>query len=304
MRNSLLRVRTAEDIDNQIEKIFRGLGSPSPPLKLDDVRALLNLDREYYSSRDDSALKEVASKLFVASKQIIARPTILLDAVRKAELKALYIPDQKRILLDQDLPILKHRWNEAHEIGHSVIPWHRSTWLGDDKNTLSEACTAHIEGEANYAAGRLLFFRERFIEEVNDSKPTIESIRALTKIYGNTMTSTLWRVIESSNRTIFGAVSCHPHHLGPDFNAADPLRYFIRSSKFARRFSNTSENNIWSHLQKYCSQAKGGPLGQAEVLLTDDNGEYQEFLFETFFNRYDALTLGVFQRKHSISISA
>ena len=158
MRNLLLRVHTAKDIDAQIEKIFRGLGSPSPPLSLDDVRALLKLDRQYYSSHDDNALREVASKIFVATKQIITRPTILLDAIRKADLKALYIPDQKRILLDKDLPILKHRWNEAHEIGHSVIPWHKATWRGDDKNTLSEACAEHTENEANYAAGRLLFF--------------------------------------------------------------------------------------------------------------------------------------------------
>jgi len=304
LRNLLLRVHTAEDIDAQVEKIFRGLGSPSPPLSLDDVRALLKLDRQYYSSRNDSAVRDVASRIWVAGQQILTRPMLLIDAIRKADLKALYIPDQRRILLDQDLPILKHRWNEAHEIGHSVIPWHKATWLGDDKNTLSEACSANIESEANYAAGRLLFFRERFIQEVNDSKPTIASVKALKESYGNTMTSTLWRVIESSERTIFGAISCHPHKLSDDFNAAEPLRYFIRSPKFARRFSAIHEQEIFGYMQQYCTRARGGPLGQAELTLPDDNGDLHHFSFETFFNQYDALTIGVYQRKHSLLVSA
>ena len=38
------------------------------------------------------------------------------------------------------------------------------------------------------------------------------------------------------------------------------------------------------------------PLGQAELALTDDNGERHRFYFETFFNQYDALTLGRYLR--------
>jgi hypothetical protein len=45
VRNSLLRVHTAQDIDDQVDKVLRGLGNPPPPLSLDDVRALLKLDR-------------------------------------------------------------------------------------------------------------------------------------------------------------------------------------------------------------------------------------------------------------------
>jgi len=291
-----LRVHTAEDIDAQIDKVLRGLGSPPPPLSLDDVRALLNLDRQYYSSKNDGAIREVASRLWVAGKQIIARPMLLVEAIRKADLKALYIPDRKRILIDADLPKLKHRWNEAHEIGHSVIPWHKATMLGDNKVTLSQVCTEHTEGEANYAAGRLLFLRNRFNEQANDSQPTLSLVKNLKEAYGNTMTSTLWRVIETSERTIFGAVSCHPHRLAEDFDAADPLRYFIRSPKFFKRFSRINEDVLWAHMKSYCSWARGGPLGVEEVILVDDNGDPHLFRMETFFNQYDALTIGVYVR--------
>lgn len=296
-----MRVFAAEDIDAQIEKILRGLGSPPPPLSLDDVRELLKLDRQYYSSTNDGPAREIVSRMWVAGQQIVSRPMLLIEAIRKADLKALYIPDKKRILIDADLPVLKHRWNEAHEIGHSIIPWHKNTMLGDDKVTLSQVCTARTENEANYAAGQLLFLRNHFAAESNDSEPTLALVKSLKKDYGNTMTSTLWRFVETSEKTIFGAVSVHPRRLSDEFNQEEPLRYFIRSPKFIHGFSLIDEVVLWSHMQSYCSSARGGPLGTEEVILLDDNGERHLFRMETFYNRYDALTMGVYLKPYPVS---
>ena len=121
MRNVSLGHRTIADIDAQVAKVLRGLGQPEPPIDLRVVRDLLKLDRGYYSTTDDSLLRETFSRMKVAGLQVLLRPTILGDPVRSLSLKALYLPDQKRILLDKDLPPLKHRWNEAHEIGHDII---------------------------------------------------------------------------------------------------------------------------------------------------------------------------------------
>ena len=85
-------------------------------------------------------------------KVLVSTRTSERDAVQNLSLKALYLPDQKRILLDQDLPLLKHRWNEAHEIGHDIIPWHTGMMLGDTEQTLTPACHQIMEAEANYAA--------------------------------------------------------------------------------------------------------------------------------------------------------
>lgn len=301
MRNSLLRTHTAKDIDDQVDKVLRGLGNPPPPLKLEDVRALLKLDKGYYSSTNDGVLREMTSKLYIAGKQILSRPMLLWEAVKKADLKALYLPDRKKILLDEDLPILKHRWNESHEIGHSIIPWHKSAMLGDDKATLSQGCLEHTESEANYAAGRLLFLRERFTDELNSSAPTLKLIRELGKDFGNTATSTMWRSIECSEQILFGAVSSHPRKLGDDFNEAEPLSYFIRSKRFMEKFSGISEDTVWSHMQSYCGWQRGGPLGETEVIFTDDNGSNHVFHMETFFNSYEALTLGVYRRPSAIT---
>lgn len=162
MRNIHLKERTVADIDAQIAKILRGLGDPGPPLDLRIVRELLKLDRDYYSSSDDGLLRETFSRMKVAGIQVLKRPTILKDAVTKLSLKAIYLPDQKRILLDSDLPALKHRWNEAHEIGHDIIPWHAGMMFGDNEQTLTPACHEIMEAEANYAAGQLLFLGRRF----------------------------------------------------------------------------------------------------------------------------------------------
>src|SRR4051794_36690996 len=118
MKNAQIGQHEAADLRKQVDKVLRGLGNPEPPLELGDVRELLRLDRQFFSSSDDSAIREVASKLFIAGKQIIARPTLLVDVIRKAQLSALWLPDRKRILIDSETPLLKHRWYETHEIGH------------------------------------------------------------------------------------------------------------------------------------------------------------------------------------------
>lgn len=111
MKNIIVTGYEAQDIQEQVAKILRGLGNPEPPLKLEEVRELLRLDRRFYSSDNQSAVREVVSRLMVAGKQVVKRPTILFESIRKAKLSALWLPDKKRILLDESIPKLKHRWN-------------------------------------------------------------------------------------------------------------------------------------------------------------------------------------------------
>jgi hypothetical protein len=307
LKNIQLRTPTRADIDERIARILRGLGNPEPPLDLRFVRDLLRLDRNYYSTNDDGVLRETVSRLKIAGKQVLMRPTLLAEAVRKLSLKALYLPDQRRILLDKSLPQLKHRWNEAHEIGHSVIPWHQAMMLGDDEQTLMPLCHAIMEAEANYAAGQILFLRNRFVEQANDVRPNLDEIIKLTKTFGNTMTSTLWRFVELAHPQIplVGLVSGHPHprKRKPDFDAENPCRYCVQSPQFAARFGSTSEGALFAKVVPYCGSQRGGPLGDDEVVLNDDNGDAHLFYFETFFNGHEALTLGVWQRSLNVVVS-
>jgi hypothetical protein len=300
MRNVTLGPRTVADIDGQVAKILRSLGNPEPPVDLRNVRELLKLDRQYFSSTDDGFIQEIISRLKIAGQQVLLRPTLLKEAIHKLSLKALYLPDSRRILIDAEVPELKHRWNEAHEIGHSVIPWHEGIMFGDDQKTLRPHFHEAMEAEANYAAGRLLFMAGRFGEEAKSSGPSIKLIRELGSRYGNTITSTLWRFVEEAEaqKPMVALVTGHPHlsRRKADFDSANPCRYCIQSPLFRANFGRLTDVDMFGIVSGYCGPQRAGPLGEAEVRLVNDEGQRHVFCFETFFNGYEALTLGVWQK--------
>ncbi|AMX98801.1 ImmA/IrrE family metallo-endopeptidase [Mesorhizobium ciceri] len=304
MRNVALGPRTAADIDGQVKKILRGLGNPEPPIDLRMVRELLKLDRQFYSSTDDGFVREVFSRMKVAGQQVLQRPTLLKEAIQKLSLKALYLPDSKRILIDADVPQLKHRWNEAHEIGHSIIPWHEGIMFGDDTVTLTPHFHEEIEAEANYAAGRLLFMSDRFGAEATARAPSLDLIRGLSTQYGNTITSTLWRFVEQAEaqRPMVALVTGHPHRSRrkADFDAANPCRYCVQSPLFRANFGRLTDADLFGIVAGYSGPQRAGPLGEAEVRLVNDDGQRHLFNFETFFNGYEALTLGVWQKSEPL----
>lgn len=296
MKNVVVGNFAAGDLRAQVEKLLRGLGNPEPPLDLRAVRELLRLDLQFYSTTDDGPVREFVSRVRVAGKQIIARPTLLIDVIRKARLSALWVPDRSRILIDATTPKLKQRWYEAHEVGHGLAPWHGDFLYGDPEETLSPMCQEELEAEANYTAGQLLFMADRFTTEASDVVASLSSVRKLAKRYGNTITTTLWRFIEEAhhNRPMVGMVSPNPFadHDGA-FDSHQHRRYCIESPQFKARFSSVSDQHLLAMVDGYISFRRGGPIGEAERVLPDDNGQEQLFHFETFSNRYSFLTLGI-----------
>ena len=296
-KNKILRTKTAADIDKRVERVLQGLGNPEPPLDLRTVRELLELDHRYYSSDDPGILQETVSKLRVGGKQVLLRPILLIEAIRKLDLRALYIPDQKRILIDESQPRLKHRWSEAHEIGHSILPWHKGAMLGDDEHTLVPACHALLESEANFAAARLLFLREKFVSEAIDLPPSLASMKVLKERFGNTYATTIWRCVETwgADTPIVGLITDHPHpgRRKPDFDPKEPCKHFIQSLAFETKFANVPESAVFDQVVEYCSNKRGGPLGESDILLMDDNGEHHVFQFESFHYSHQTLTIGV-----------
>jgi hypothetical protein len=299
LKNQFVDSRSAKDIDKQVEKILHSLGNPEPPLNLDLVRELLKLDRKYYTSTDDGALREFVNKVKLGAKQVLMRPSLIIDAVKNWDLKALYLPDQKRILIDSSLPATKQRWSEGHEIIHSVLPWHEDTTFGDNRGTLTPACYEELEWEANYGAGQLLFLHKHFHENSADLALNLKSFQTLGKQYGNSLTTTLWRVVEGSRFACFGAIHDHPWRTSENFNPAQPIRYLIQSKNYAQVFPQVTEIEIFDAIKSYCSGARGGPLGETLTVLEDIRGERYEFSMETFYNTHDALTLGVCRRKQT-----
>lgn len=289
----------ARSIDQRIDRLLRDLGSPEPPLRIEHVLELLKLDISYYRADDVGIFADIAHRMKIAGKQLIARPELALDALRKAKLSALWIPDGKRICIDDSVPKPKHRWIQGHEITHSITEWHQAFLLGDNESTLDPECHAQLEAEANYGAGRLLFLGDLFAREARDYAPTFESINALKNRFGNTMNSTFWQMVErrDPHHPVFGLVSQHPRY--PDIGEGrDGLawRDFPRSEGFRRKFSRFAAAHAFELIGRHATYRRRGPVIAGTDVILDDNGLAHEVILEGFCNTYSVMTLGVVRR--------
>jgi len=287
----------ASEISEIVGRILRDLGNPEPPLSLQDVRELLKINLKYYSSTEPSVTQELMHKAaLIWNKDVKGVLRHLSSAIHKTKFSAFWSPANRNILIDKEVPDAKHRWIEAHEITHSFTSWHADYLLGDTLQTLDPACHALIEGEANYGAGRLLFLQDRFAQEARDTDLSFNKIKFFADRYGNTIQSTLWRMVEERNPGIpmFGMVSIHPRypeigkHDGPD-----PWRYFIRSLGFRNQFGNVTPGQAYLLIKRKAGWKKRGPIFDGAGFLVDQNGDRREFRIESFSNSHALLSYGV-----------
>ena len=71
---------------------------------------------------------------------------------------------------------------------------------------------------------------------------------------------------------------------------------------FASVSASSRRSNLFAAIVGYCGAQRGGSLGRSELLLQDVNGDRHVFEFETFFNRHEALTLGLWSRSHGARV--
>lgn len=292
------------DIGGHVLRILRDLGNPEPPLNLRDVRALLSLDLQYYSSTDPGLIAELTHRFtLLARKTIPGLGKHLVSALAKSKLCAFWVPDSSQILLDQDVHEAKHRWIEAHEITHSVTPWHRGFLLGDHKQTLDPTCHATIEAEANYGAGRLLFLGDRFGNDARDMELNFGSVKKLADRYENSIVSTFWRMVEerNPNQAVFGMISVHPHHGDVGVHdGPDPWRYFVRSTSFRTQFASIRPSDVFDLVTRHATRRRTGPILLAEDVLVDVGGTAFDYRLEAFSTKHALLTLGIPLRKRPV----
>ena len=81
-----------------------------------------------------------------------------------------------------------------------------------------------------------------------------------------------------------------------------PCKHFVPSPAFRRFFGSATEVALFAAVASYCGRQRGGLLGAAEIVLDDVNGDDHVFRFETFFNGYEALTLGSYLRPVPVSV--
>lgn len=281
---------TARKIDERVQRLLRDVDASEPPLNLDDVRSLLKLDRGYYSADDTDLLRDVLHKLNIGAQQVLVRPTRILDAVRERKLRALWVPEKRKILIDESLHELQKRWAEGHETIHSIIKHHSVLTLGDPEHTLSSSCLERIEAEANFGAGRLLYFGDMYLERLLSGEIELDRIRTLAHEFGNSMKSSLWRAVESLNCAACGVLSVHPWEQGVEKDKR--VDHFIRSELFRNQFARVTEDEVFRKLAKVVHRRGNGSIGDKDVVLTDIGGADHVFRFECFATKYGVMSFG------------
>ena len=147
-------------------------------------------------------------------------------------------------------------------------------------------------------AGRLLFLQDVFVDFVMSHEASFELIKKAKNKFGNTLTSCMWRLVETLPIPAVGIVCQHPHYPKPNFDPLKPCRYFICSPSFFERFAFATEVTVFDLLKKHCSWKRKGPLAACEVELVDDAGARHIFVLEAFNNNYETLCL--FRYSHEV----
>ena len=88
LENIFLDEKTAHDIDTRVAKTLRDIGDPEPPLCLELVRELLELDKGTTRVARAECSRKQLTDFKVAGKQVLRRPGRLWDVVKKFDLKA------------------------------------------------------------------------------------------------------------------------------------------------------------------------------------------------------------------------
>jgi Zn-dependent peptidase ImmA (M78 family) len=313
LKNPIIKDSVKRRIDSSVARMLKDVGAEWPPLDLSEVRRKLELDLQYYSSSDPSHLRQLTHTLKIAGEEFLRKSRPVSWIVEKFGLKGFLFWDLNEIHIDQDLHDLKLRWAESHEIGHRLCGWHKHYLLGDRKSELNPMCHAKIEAEANYASGQLLFLKDRFVEQLMSKQLDFQHLKNLSTSFGNTMTTTLWRLVEEYRgpEAVVGIVSGHPHHRDEGFDALHPCKNVIESPGFRERFSDTTEVELFVKLQEACNWKRGGMISEKEVEMVDNNGESHTFVFESLCTQpkdknnpdgprpFNVLTLAIQQKRIS-----
>jgi hypothetical protein len=87
-----------------------------------------------------------------------------------------------------------------HETGHDQLPWQRElfAWMEESESTLDIAVKEQLEQEANAFASAVMYQCEVFAERASKLPFGIETPLALSKMFGGSVYSSIWRYVTRS----------------------------------------------------------------------------------------------------------
>jgi hypothetical protein len=282
---------TRREIDKIVERILRDADLRKPPIQITDVLEYLKLNRDFYSLDDPTLLRRFAHRLQIGTKKII-------DVVReKVKLAAVWLPNEKRILVDTSLPEPKQLWASFHDSVHTILPWHRDFFLGDTAQSLEHEYQDMLEAEANYGASGLMFGGDVFTAQALDTTPCWQSIEQLKKLHNKSYVTTFRRYVEHSHDVALAGVISTPWWKEKPEDQITCCRHFIRSQTFKREFPSVHSDQLLGSINKFTHPRKWGIAGDFTCAVENIGGDQFEFFAESFFNQHYLMTLLVPQAR-------
>lgn len=276
--------QTRAAIRKTVGDILRGSGNACPPVSVGRLLEFRRVHRRFYDLDNPSFYDELKHKVHVHG-----RP--LLSFIHKIRLVAMSFFDQADIVIDSGLPLIKHDWTTCHELIHQILPWHRVYFMGDTAQTLHPDWQEMLESEANFGAAEMMFCGALFAEEARDTVPCWASVCELQHRYGKSLTATLRRYVDSRPDVPMAMLVSTPRWSVGTEAGSQRCRHCVRSACFEERFGHVSREALLHLVDGVACQRRGGPVADCESVLQDGNGGKSRFRVETFYNRYDLLTL-------------
>jgi hypothetical protein len=288
----MIKDPTKRKIDKAVAKTLKEAGMREPPFLIEDLLDHLELDREFYDLEDPGLLRRFQHKVKV-------KGTILSKIKKTIKLAALWLPDtgRERILVDETLPEPKKKWASFHDTTHSILEWHRPFFLGDTAQTLDPDFQNTLEAEAHYGASGLMFGGNVFTRDALDTTPEWDSIEILKNEYKASYVTTLRRFVQFSHDIPMVFVVSTAWWMTKPDDQEHRCRHFIKSKLFETQFAVISRDIVLNDIDENTTKRRGGAVGEFSLCLPDVNGDLHEFYAESFFNRYDVLTLIVHNKQ-------
>lgn len=278
--------KTRREVEAATWRLLRDAGVTEPPVLVSVIIDHLELHRQFYDLQSPRFLDRAKHRIIVHGRK-------LAEILHRIRLAAVLLYDEDRIVLDAQLPTIKHDWSTCHEVVHRVLPWHKTYFRGDTAQTLDPDWHELLEAEANYGASELMFCGPVFRREAHDLVPGWSRIEDLAKRYGKSKTATLRRFVEHGpDRPMVTLVST-PYWEEKPSDQANRWRHYVPSPRFAQRFSCAEPDVLLRLVDLHSRQRIGGPVADFTCVLHDDDGCQHEFHAESFFNRHYILSLFV-----------
>jgi len=278
---------TQKEIDNVVERILRDSDLRNPPIQIIDILEYLNVHRDFYSLDDPKLLQRLAHRVQIGARKIV---NVVRD---KIHLAALWLPTERRILVDDSQPEPKRVWASFHDTIHSVLRWHRDFFLGDTAQTLEPDYQDMLESEANYGASALMFGGQLFTAQALDATPCWQAIQDLQKVHKKSLVTTFRRYVEHGHDMALAGLISTPSWMPKPDDQITRCRHFVRSRRFEREFPTVHGDELLQTVNKFTQRRRGGIVGEFTVALKNAAGELFQFYGESFFNQHYLLTLFV-----------